>query len=132
MNRHSPEFKEAAAQIAAGTLSRSAAAERLNVKYQTLCQWLNRSGIYASKEDLLRFEPNKVHYGHLADVPAIDEETAKRLNEALDRVLALEMSALAASKLYNVNCRTLTRKVAFVRQAKGLPNVRVRAKSQPK
>lgn len=138
MKRTDPKFAEIAQQIAQGKLTRQEASDLYSIKYNTLCQWLLRSGM--RKDDNVRelgvkafeFTASKTRYGAALAFNVIDESAAERLNKALEKVLAYELSCLAASKLFGVSATTLTTRARRAREALGLPTKRVRTKQMPK
>jgi hypothetical protein len=118
MRRNDTQFKALVARLQAGELTRQQAADLHGVKYETLCQWLRRS-----KVDLIPRE-DKGLTGYAVELKKrlADPDIKAALDSAVARVLAGEISALAASREDpRINHRTLAVYVRKAKLAQGLP-----------
>lgn len=118
MKRNDATFNAMVARLAAGELTRQQAAEEYGVNYGTLCVWLGRSKL---NDSTARKTPKAV-YGAAVDWAIKDPDKVKALDAAVAKVLAGEISALAAAKQNpDLSARTIADRVRRARVQSGLP-----------
>lgn len=116
MKRNDAEFMALVRRLQADEITRAQAAAEANISVQLLNAWLGRSGLNTSipdkrKENAFVHEPGKA---------PLTPERKQALEDAVQRVFAGEISALAAAKANpDINYRTLAAKVRKLRLSIG-------------
>lgn len=116
INRHSQEFKDLAAKILSGELSRLEASNQYGINPGTLAVWMSRSNLTSKGPDGVK----KLH-GAALESAITDPDKVKLLEEAVARVLDGELSATEAAEKYPTLAQvTIAKRVRKYRQEHGM------------
>ena len=96
ITRHSKTFKDLAAKIQSGELTRAEAAAQAGINPGTLGVWLSRSNVTAPKNP----DGTRKLYGTAAQKKITDPDKVKLLDEAVARVLDSNLSVTQVSEMY--------------------------------
>lgn len=128
MQRNDAKFKELVSRLQSGELNRQQASEAYGVNYGTLCVWLSRSKLGSTTLQREADGSRKLH-GIAAKNSQLDPDKDRALDAAVARVLAGEISALAASKeSEGLSPSTIAARVRKAKLQAGIPIPRRRAK----
>lgn len=133
MRRNDKTFKEMVARLQSGEITRHQAADIYQIGYGTLGVWLSRSGVAKSTAGRLPDGSRRLHGAALERSRSLSPDKAKALDAAVARVLAGEISALAAeAENPDLSARTIAQRVRKARIDQGLPvqEKRTRAKTR--
>ena len=120
MKRNDGDFKTMVSRIQSGEFTRQQAAEAYEIPYNTLTIWLKRSRVSLPVK-VNATEP-KVLHGDALNWATKDPLKVKAMQEAVERILRGEISALAASQQDpRLSPSTLAQKVRKIRLANGQP-----------
>lgn len=123
MKRNDATFKEMVTRLQSGAISRAQACDEYGLKYVTLSAWLIRSKLNDSVPRAGALHGARALHGVAKELAeSVDADKAARINSAVARVLAGEISARAASKEDpTLSSRTLAARVLKAKKAAGVP-----------
>lgn len=118
MKRNDATFKEMVARLQSGELTRDQAADAYGINPGTLNVWISRSKLGDTIPNL----QGKSRAGAAVHWPELTPDEVSATEAAIARVLAGEVSALAATKADpRISASTLAKRVRKARIDRGIP-----------